>query len=228
MRRVSAESCEPMLPPDPPSPDASTPGPRTPGRAAPQPTTTLLLERLKDPADEAAWVQFDERFRGVVLSAALRLGLGHHDAEEVAQETLLQACRAYREGKYDRSRGRLSSWIAGIAQHRVIDALRRRGRGGPTQRLRAEPSGREVEDAFEAALERRVFEQAWDEVCASGAGKDAAIRAFELTMLRSVPIAEAARQCGMSVEQVYVARHRVAARIKAAAETIDAAIRDGL
>lgn len=214
-----------MLPPDPPTP---APDARPPERGGPPPTTTLLLQRLKDPADQAAWVQFDERFRGVILSAALRLGLSHHDAEEVAQETMLQACRAYREGKYDRGRGRLSSWIAGIAQHRMIDALRRRGRGGPHEPLLAEPTGGEVEEAFEAALERRVFERAWDEVRVGGAGKDAAVRAFELTMLRSVPIAEAARQCGMSVEQVYVARHRVAARIKAAAESIDAAIRDGL
>jgi DNA-directed RNA polymerase specialized sigma24 family protein len=38
--------------------------------------------------------------------------------------------------------------------------------------------------------------------------------AFELVALRGVPTGEAAHQCGMSTEQVYVAKSRVTKRLR--------------
>lgn len=192
-------------------------------------TTTLLLRRLGDQADEGAWTEFDQRFRGVILATALRLGLSRPDAEEAAQESMLQAFRDYRLGKYDRGRGRLSSWIIGIAHHRIVDVQRRSHRNGQNSACRIEDPGEaQVTDAFEQALERHIYEQAWDWLRQSTGTSDASLRAFELTNLRGVPIAEAALQCGMSIDQVYVARSRIAARLREAVERIDGAIRDGL
>src|SRR5207248_1631903 len=89
-------------------------------------TTTVMLERLLDPADEAIWHEFDTHFRPVIESVARRVGLDAADAADVAQETLAQFVRDYRAGKYDRQRGRLRAWITGIAQHRILDLQRRR------------------------------------------------------------------------------------------------------
>jgi DNA-directed RNA polymerase specialized sigma24 family protein len=50
-----------------------------------------------------------------VTAFASRLGLDSNEAEDVAQETLIEFVRAYGGGNYDRSRGRLSSWIFSIA-----------------------------------------------------------------------------------------------------------------
>lgn len=194
-------------------------------------TTTLLLERLCDRRDEGAWSEFDERFRRVILSVALRLGLPRSDAEEAAQETMLQAFRDYQQGKYDRSRGRLSSWLIGIAHHRIIDAQRRRGRDrvrhGADDRVGSVPESA-VTDAFELAVERVVFEQAWSWLGEHTQGRDETMRAFELTAMRGVPVVEAASQCGMSVDQVYVARNRISARLREAVERFEHAYRDGL
>lgn len=194
-------------------------------------TTTLLLERLRDRCDESAWAEFDERFRGVILSAGVRLGLSRPDAEEAAQETMLQAFRDYQQGKYDRAKGRLSSWIIGIARHRIIDLQRRRQRD--RGQVGASPPGEDipqatVAEAFDAALERRVFEDAWAWLCAHSQISDGSLRIFELTAMREVPIAEAASQCGMSVDQAYVARSRIAARLRETVERFERAYRDGL
>ena len=195
-------------------------------------TTTLLLERLHDSSNEWAWRAFDERFRGVIVATGLRLGLGQSDAEEVAQETIFQALRDYQSDKYDRAKGRLSSWIVSIAHHRVIDLKRRRRRehrgdgGGETPA--SEPLERDVAEAFERALERRIFEQAWEQVRGEGRTGEEILLAFELTALRGVAPAEAARRCGMSVEQVYVAKTRVTQRIREAVERIDQIVRNGL
>ena len=190
-------------------------------------TTTLLLRRLGEEADESAWGEFDARFRGVILSMGLRLGLDRSEAEDAAQETMLQAFRDYRSGRYDRERGRLSSWLISIAHHRVIDVQRRRKRDRSDDDPGVTDPGRAAE-AFDIALERRVFEEAWSWLCAQGGVRESALRAFELTTMRSVPIAAAAEACGMTVEQVYVARNRVSARLRDAVERVDRAYRDGL
>ncbi len=192
-------------------------------------TTTLLLERLRDARDEQAWNAFDARFRGLVLAAALGLGLTRADADDAAQETMFQAYRDYQSGKYDRSRGRLSSWLIAIAHHRIIDIQRRRQRAARAQPLQEELplSEAQVVDAFDRALERLVFEGAWARVKDRTRPRDQALRAFELTAMRGVPIREAAEQCSLSIDQVYVARNRIAARLREEADKIDKAYRDG-
>lgn len=197
-------------------------------------TTTLLLERLHDSQDGEAWRLFDERFRGVLISTGLRLGLCAQDAEDAAQETMLQALREYQAGKYDRSRGRLSSWIVGIARHRVMDVQRARLRRGG---LRAELDDRagaaalmelDVAEAFDRSLERHIFDEAWRVLKTESKSDPGTIDAFELTSLRGVSIAHAAEMTGLSVDQVYVARNRVAKRLQQLVERIDRAVRDGV
>jgi RNA polymerase sigma factor (sigma-70 family) len=194
-------------------------------------TTTLLLSRLGDQHDEQAWEEFDQRFRAVILSTSLRLGLNKTDAEEATQETMLQAFRDYRLGKYDRTQGRLSSWLIGIARNRIIDLIRMRKKvqGGSGIELHEDQfSQRSINEAFDQALERQIFEQAWEWMRTNSQSADGSIRAFELTALRGVPVSEAAEQCSMTVDQVYVARSRVSARLRDAVERFDRAYRDGL
>ena len=195
-------------------------------------TTTLLLQRLHDSADDDAWRHFDARFRRVIISTGLRLGLSNSDAEEAAQETMFQAIRDYQANRYDRSMGRLSSWIIGIARHRIIDILRRRREatlpGSGAEAIVEDPSEHLVGQVFEQSLERQIFSDAWEMIRATGKSSLKTLQAFELTALRGVPAQEAARQCGMSVDQVYIARNRVAQRLREMVQRIDEAVRDGL
>lgn len=196
-------------------------------------TTTILLERLRDSRDEDAWRTFDERFRSVIIATALRLGLTPADAEDAAQETIFQALRDYQAGKYDRTRSRLSSWIISIAHHRIIDLHRsRRLRGTSGEAAQAapapEPTENAVADAFDEELERRIFEQAWNRLRSDSHFAPETITAFELAALRRVPPAQVAAQCGISVDQVYLAKNRVSARLRTLVDAISRTIRDGL
>jgi RNA polymerase sigma-70 factor (ECF subfamily) len=200
-------------------------------------TTTLLLDRLRDSRDSAAWAAFDARFRGVIVSTALRLGLSDADASDAAQETILQALRDYQQGKYDRSRGRLSAWIIAIAHHRIVDIMRARTRDrdrtrGSLERARGipddVPTPERVADSFHDALERTIFERAWERVHAESRIAPETLLAFELSALRHVPPQAVAERCGMSVDQVYVAKSRVARRLQEIVEEISRAYRDGL
>jgi DNA-directed RNA polymerase specialized sigma24 family protein len=55
---------------------------------------------------------------------------------------------------------------------------------------------------------------------------DRTLGAFELSSLRGVPVAETAAQCGMSLDQVYVARSRVTKRLRSLVEELTAAFEE--
>src|SRR5690349_6694570 len=87
-------------------------------------TTATVLEKLRDFGNRDAWSSFTERFRQPVVSFARGMGLKQADAEDVAQETLLAFAEAYRGGKYDPAKGRLSRFLFGIAYRQALRGRR--------------------------------------------------------------------------------------------------------
>lgn len=180
-------------------------------------TTTQLLESLADPSNEGLWLLFDQRYRPVLIAFAVRQGLSEEDAIEVAQSTLAAFTADYRAGRYDRSRGRLSSWIIGIARNRLIDLIRvqkreRQNRGESAMADLSDDGAAEQEWA--AARQRVIFERALG-ILRSDTRLDArTILAFDLCAIRSVPAAAAAAECGMSVPEVYVAKNRAIKKLR--------------
>jgi DNA-directed RNA polymerase specialized sigma24 family protein len=55
---------------------------------------------------------------------------------------------------------------------------------------------------------------------------DRTLTAFELVGLRGVPAAQVAEQCKMTIEQVYVAKSRVAKRLKELVEEMTRAFEE--
>ncbi|UCD76845.1 MAG: sigma-70 family RNA polymerase sigma factor [Phycisphaerales bacterium] len=180
-------------------------------------TTTVVLENLRS-SNEAAWKQFVGRFRGPIVRFARDLGLGPEEAEDVAQETLLDFVRAYREGQYDREKGRLSAWLFGIAHRRVLDAGRkmaRRPRALGTDRQTAFwenlPDEQAARRSWDQSWQQAVLQQCVDQIRTEMQPKT--IRAFELFAVEQRPAAEVARELGMSRNAVFIAKHRVLKRV---------------
>jgi RNA polymerase sigma-70 factor (ECF subfamily) len=178
-------------------------------------TTSTLLHQLRDFQDEGAWRRLVERFRAPIAGFAVDMGVSRDDAEDVAQEALMAFAQAFREGRYDRDRGRLSAWLFGIAYHRAARLLRRSSR---------EP-GREPEEAAAEIPDERWATTAWDrrwqahllEECVRQAQREFApeiFRAFDLVVVRQRTPAEAASDLGIPVKAVYNAKHRVLQRIR--------------
>src|SRR5262245_46554274 len=91
-------------------------------------TTTELLEGLRSASHKTAWRTLDARMRPVLVGVTRRLGLSLDQAEEVAQAALAEVFEGYQQGRYQRGKGRLRSWVVAIARNLAIDALRRKGR----------------------------------------------------------------------------------------------------
>ena len=73
---------------------------------------------------EAAMAQLYDRYSSIVYSVALRVLGDTGAAEDVMQEIFMQLWR--KPESFDASRGSLAAWLAVIARHRAIDALRKR------------------------------------------------------------------------------------------------------
>jgi RNA polymerase sigma-70 factor (ECF subfamily) len=180
-------------------------------------TTTALLEGLHDPSNSLIWVQFDGRYRPIILGFARRLGLSEDDSADIAQETLVRFVKEYRAGKYDRTRGRLRSWIVGLVRYRVADL--RRDRAGRRE-VRGEsamadiPAEQDLDAIWEAERRAEILRQALQQLRTSTKTGEKTIHAFDQYVLQQRPAQDVADELGMTLRDVYMAKNRIAARLR--------------
>lgn len=190
-------------------------------------TTSTMLRDLGEDRDEA-WQRLVDRFRGPLVRFARRLGYSPSDADDLAQETLLQLVRQFRAGRYDRERGRLSTWLFGIAWHQAMRDRRQRGRREATitseendaaSFWQALPDEREAQAIWEREWETAIVTACLDRVRREM--EPTTIEAFEMVVVQDRPASDAAAALGIPVEHVYSAKHRVLTRLRAIRERLE-------
>jgi RNA polymerase sigma-70 factor (ECF subfamily) len=193
-----------------------------------QPTTRpSLLLRLRDPADDRAWVEFTDLYGPLIRRVARRGGLQDADAADLQQEVFRAVAGAIGRYDLDRARGSFRGWLLRIARNLLLNLLAARRRhpaaGGGTDAfalLQAVPDPSADDSAvFEAEYRRRTFEWAAQQV--RGEFKAATWQAFWRTAVDSEGPAAVAADLGLSVGAVYVARSRVLARIRSKVEEVE-------
>jgi RNA polymerase sigma-70 factor (ECF subfamily) len=110
----------------------------------------LLLRRIAEGRDRAAFQELFEHFAPRLKSYALRLGAPSQAAEDLAQEAMLTAWR--KAALFDPAKASASTWIFTIARNLRIDLLRRErlmrlDGGDPSLAAESEPDAGE---GFEA------------------------------------------------------------------------------
>lgn len=178
-------------------------------------TTTTILENLRDYQNRDAWQRFAQRFSRPIQSFAIQMGLSPADADDVAQETLVAFAESLRGGQYDRSKGRLSRWLFGIAYRQALNSRR----GGARRPLNVTQSMlRGIEDEASASA---AWDEEWElramEGCLEQVRQEVeptTYRAFELVVQHDRPAADAASELGVPVKLVYNAKHRVLKRLR--------------
>ena len=87
------------------------------------PTDLALVTAIRS-GDQSAMGTLYDRYSSIVYAVALRVLQETGAAEDVLQDVFMQLWR--NPGAFDASRGNMAAWLAVIARHRAIDALRRR------------------------------------------------------------------------------------------------------
>lgn len=180
-------------------------------------TTTALLEGLFDPENSAIWEEFHARYQPIILGVARRVGLSEQDAADVSQETLIKFLQEYRAGKYDRSRGRLRSWIIGIARFRIADLYRARARHREWRgesAIEVLPDDDHLGKIWDEECRREILRQGMKELRESTKVDARTIRLFERLSFEQATPAEVAAESGVSIDSVYKARQRCLAQLR--------------
>lgn len=186
-------------------------------------TNTALLEGLKNPGNQVVWQDFVERYRPMIVRYARRFGLDDTDAEDAAQQALIAFCTAYRDGKYDREKGRLRVWLFGIARNQLLN-LRRHEAGHAAHERQVVNAPNET-TFFARIGDDDQMEKVWDEEwrdsvlrqCLEEVRREfdaKTIQAFELFAWKGLPAQEVADQIGVTSNAVFISKHRVMKRIR--------------
>ncbi len=173
---------------------------------------TLMMRLGQSHADGAAWDRFVERYQPMIRAWCLKWGAQAADADDVAQEVLTKLVTAMKTFRYDPDRS-FRAWLKTVTQNAWTDLVK-------SQRLRAAAGpGRihlvadshdalvDLEQRMEEALDRELFVLAMHRV--EKRVKPTTWQAFHRTVIDNRPGPEVARELGMQVAHVFVAKHRV-------------------
>jgi RNA polymerase sigma factor (sigma-70 family) len=182
-------------------------------------TRQSLLIRVRDPADQAAWREFVEIYRPIILRLARHKGMQEADADDVAQQVLLAIAKAVEERQYDPKRAKFRTWLHRVAHNAILNALTRarpdRG-SGDSATLAAlhqhrSPTGPDS-DLLRLEHRREVFRWAARQVRKEF--QEATWDAFWRTAVEGQSVEDVAESLAKNRGAVYAARSRVMRRIQ--------------
>src|SRR3954467_9292574 len=187
-------------------------------------TRRSLVDRLANWDDQRRWQEFFDTYWKLIYSAARKSGLTETEAQEVVQETVITVAKNISKLHYDPAIGSFKGWLLNITRWRIADQFRKRAPGGGR-------SPRLADDRMTGTIERipdphaidldELWEQEWQENLFNAAitrvkkKVDAKqFQIFDCYVRKEWPAQKVADQLGVSVGQVYLARHRVGAMLK--------------
>ncbi|MGH7971268.1 MAG: RNA polymerase sigma factor, partial [Limisphaerales bacterium] len=193
-------------------------------------TRPSLLNRLKTGDDTASWQEFYRIYGKLARDFAIQAGLTDAEANEVVQETAIAMARHLPEYRYDPKVCRFKTWLLNLTRWRVQDQLRKRRKQNasnqesppgphtdetartPTLQRVPDQSAPDLDALFENEWRKGLFAAALD--CIKPRFSLKQFQIFDLLVLKEWPAADVAKSLGVSLANVYVTRHRIAAAIK--------------
>jgi RNA polymerase sigma-70 factor (ECF subfamily) len=182
-------------------------------------TRPSLLIRVRDPADQAAWHEFVDIYRPLILRLAWKKGMQDADADDVVQEVLATVAKAVEQREHDSKRAKFRTWLNRVAQNAILNALTRerpdRGSGDSallTALNQLESHSGPDSDLLRLEYRREVFRWAMGQVRKEF--HQATWDAFLLTAVEGRPVEAVAEELGKNRGAIYAARSRVMRRIQ--------------
>jgi RNA polymerase sigma-70 factor (ECF subfamily) len=189
------------------------------------PTRTSLLRRLKQWEDQESWRDFFNTYWKLIYTAAIKAGLNDTEAQDVVQDTVIAVAKKIEDFKYDPELDSFKGWLLYLTRKRIALHYRKRerDRGGPARdsegmALAAEleripdPAGVDLEAIWDEEWERNLTDAALARVKRQVNPKQ--FQMFNFYVLKQWPVKEVAKTLGVTVAQVYLAKHRISASVK--------------
>lgn len=187
-------------------------------------TRRSLIHRLKNLDDHDSWREFFQTYWKLIYSVSLKSGLTEAEAEDAVQETVVTVAKTMETFRYDREKCRFKTWLMRITRLRIIDQFRKRrpdfirhsadesGTGTGTVERIADPAKPFEETLWDHEWQRNLVDAAMDRVKRNV--NPTHYQIFYLSVVKELGTAQVARTMGVSMAQVYLVKHRVAAQVK--------------
>jgi RNA polymerase sigma factor (sigma-70 family) len=189
------------------------------------PTSATLLGRLRDRADQTAWVAFVDRYGRMIFSWCRNRGLQVADAEDVTQEVLTVLSDTLRGFVYDPDKGRFRNYLQVVTRRAVGQLVARKERrsalGGVNAQefLEALEAREDLAKRLQQEFDHELLELAQQRVAQRVDART--LEAFRLTAEMGLTGEDAARQLDMTVAAVYMARSRVQKLLREEVEKLE-------
>lgn len=192
------------------------------------PTRQSLLGRLRDWQDQAGWREFFDTYWRLIYAVARNAGLADAEAQDVVQGTFIYLARRMPNFQYDRSRGSFKSWLRVVTRSRIHAHWRREKRAGQLVReplardageetesleLQPDPAADALDAVWQREWEQNLVDRAFDRLRSKVSSQQLLL--FRLAVSGELPLRQVAAKLGVSLPQVYLARHRVGRLFKA-------------
>jgi RNA polymerase sigma-70 factor (ECF subfamily) len=177
----------------------------------PETTRPSLLSRVRDVSDDAAWREFDERYRELIFRYCRRCELSAADAEDIRQIVMVRLMRILPGFRYDPARGRFHDYLYRVTRTAIADF-----RDCPDARNRAVLADGLAEERA-AAKDVEVdpaWEQEWQALAAVRQTSDERSVAVFERLLAGTSIEQAAKEFEMSTDAVHKVKQRMRDRVQ--------------
>ncbi len=175
-------------------------------------TRPSLLERVRDPADGAAWRAFDARYGEPIVRYLQARGLQRADAEDLRQQVLVSLLSALRRFEYRPERGKFRGYLGRITRNALSRHLGRPNPGARDLEDVVEPKDDEPDDPeWEREWTAHHLRRAMRVVRSSFDARNVA--AFD-RLLAGASLEEVAADSGLTKETLQKVKQRIRDRLR--------------
>ena len=191
------------------------------------PTRATLLQRLKNWQDQSSWQDFFDTYWNLIYGVALKGGLTPVEAEDVVQETMISVAKHMPGFKYDPAIGSFKGWLLKMTRWRITDQLRKRGHHGSADEADLDEQALENNTDLAGSELEKIWNAEWEGNLLNAATAKARRRIdplqyqiFDCYVNKDWQPEKIAKMFSVSVNQVYLAKHRVTDSIKQEVERL--------
>ena len=188
-------------------------------------TRKSLIARLENWEDQRTWDEFYQTYWRLIYSVGLKAGLRSEEAFDVVQETILSIAKQSKKRLYDPEQGSFKTWLMNMTRWRINDQFRKRKKdtamaGGEWDNDRKtdvidrfeDPKGDLLERMWDVEWKKNLADAALAGVKAQVSPKQYQI--FDYYVVKQWEAKKVQSHLGVSIAQVYLAKHRVGAVLK--------------
>ena len=200
------------------------------------PTRASLLSRLKDWEDQTSWREFFDTYWRLIYGTARKAGLIDSEGQDVVQETMLAVANKLSGFTYDPKVDSFKGWLLKVTQWKIADQFRKRA-GSKSQSLLtsaatneecavldqvADPAGFDLQAIWEEEWQTHLLRTALDRL--KRRAQPAHYEMYFLHVIKEQPASMVARTLGVTVAQIYLAKHRLGSFLKKELKRLKAAV----